>query len=40
MGIAGKEITADDTNDSAVYIDKLGTGGDNIIIIGNMVNLN
>jgi hypothetical protein len=35
MGIAGKEITADDTDDSAVYIDRLGTGGDNIIIIGN-----
>ena len=35
MGIAGKEITADDTNDTAVYIDRLGTGGDNIIIIGN-----
>ena len=35
MGIAGKEITADDNDDSAVYIDRLGTGGDNLIIIGN-----
>jgi len=35
MGIAGHEITADDTNDTAVYIDRLGTSGDNLIIIGN-----
>ena len=35
MGISGKTITADDTNDTAVYIDKLGTGGDSIVIIGN-----
>ena len=35
MGVMGQAITADDTNDTAVYIDKLGTGGDNILIIGN-----
>ena len=35
MGISGKTITADDTNDSDVKIDRLGTSGDNIIIIGN-----
>ena len=35
MGISGKTITADDTNDASVYIDRLGTSGDNFIVIGN-----
>ena len=35
MGVMGQAITTDDTDDTTVYIDRLATGGDNIIIAGN-----
>jgi hypothetical protein len=35
MGIGGQTITADDTDDTSVYIDRMETIGDRIIILGN-----
>ena len=35
MGIGGQTITADDADDTSVYIDRMETIGDRIIILGN-----